>query len=107
MLDAFSSTLLTPEIGSFGHADPSIQIGANRSIYDFLEAVTPNTPVTLFSLDASNARFIDPELTTPVRNAGGSWDYTSWIERAGFDVEKNYAALAARGPAADARDHPP
>jgi hypothetical protein len=89
MLDGLNRALLVPQTGNFGLADPKFQLGTSGRLYDFLE----NGGSALFSLDASNSRFIDVEYdSTP--QGGGSWDYLTWTKHAGFDVEKLMAALA-------------
>ena len=90
MLDVLSRVVLAPEIGDFSTAGPSIQLGTDHPLYD---AAQNGGGGGLFSLDASNARFVDPDYDTGAA-AGGSWDYLTWLKHAGFEVEKSFAAMA-------------
>lgn len=89
MLDALARTIVLPEIGDYGAAKPAYQLGASSPLYDVSTSVL--RPV--FSLDASTARFVDPDYDTSPQG-GGSWDYLTWVKRAGFYVEKSNAATA-------------
>lgn len=88
MLDAISRALVMPQIGDFGNADEALQLGTDARIYDVSQ--TGNNSGSLFTLDASTARFVDPSYDTGAQ-AGGSWDYLHWLSHAGFDVEKDIA----------------
>jgi hypothetical protein len=88
MLDAISRALVMPQVGDFGNAAPELQLGTDARIYDVAQG--GNTVGTLFTLDASTARFVDPSYDTGA-SAGGSWDYLHWLSHAGFDVEKDIA----------------
>jgi hypothetical protein len=90
MFDAIARALLAPQIGDFSSAAPAFQLGATGTLYDI---AANGRGGGLFSLDASNARYVDPEYSN-APNAGGSWDYHNWINHAGFDVEKGIAALS-------------
>jgi len=83
MLDAIARALLLPQVGDFTAADPSLQLGATSRIFDV--AQNGANRGILFSLDASTARFVDPNYDTGA-NAGGSWDYLHWLQHAGFDA---------------------
>ncbi|HVU04815.1 MAG TPA: hypothetical protein VHE30_23855 [Polyangiaceae bacterium] len=92
MLQAIARMILTPQIGSYDTADASLSIGNQQPLHDALSFV-PQGTVPEFSLDASNARFVDPDYDTSP-TGGGSWDYLNFINHAGFDVEKGNAAMA-------------
>lgn len=90
MLDAITHAVLIPQAGDYGKADPKYQIGTDRQLYD---AISGGSSRSIFTLDASSARFVDPDYDTGAQ-AGGSWDYLTWLRHAGFDVEKANAAMA-------------
>jgi hypothetical protein len=90
MFEGITQALLVPQIGDFGTAAPALTVGGPPALLD----VTDNRNAKVqFTLDASNARFVDPDYDTGAQ-AGGSWDYSHWITHAGFDVEKANAAMA-------------
>ncbi|HEX7670996.1 MAG TPA: hypothetical protein VF395_15480, partial [Polyangiaceae bacterium] len=91
MFNGIAQALLVPQIGQFGAATPSIALGGPKGLLDVLD--NPGSSRVLLTLDASNARFVDPDYDTGPQ-AGGSWDYSHWITHAGFDVEKANAAMA-------------
>ena len=91
MMNVLARSIVTPEVGDFVRADPTIQIFSARPLYD--AAQNGVTTGSLFPLDASQARFVDPAYDTGP-TGGGSWDYLSYIQHAGFDVEKSNASLA-------------
>jgi hypothetical protein len=86
MFEAIMRSIVMPQVGDFGVAARRYTIGNNRRIFD---ATTGNST---FALDASQARFVDPDFDTGP-TAGGSWEYINWISHAGFDVEKSNATL--------------
>ncbi len=82
MLQAIMKTFLSPEPGEYG---PNELDGA----YDISGFGNDGT---LFTLDASDGRFLAPAFdSTPAK--GGSWEYSSFVRRGGFRFEK---ALAGR-----------
>ncbi|MFO0617616.1 MAG: zinc-dependent metalloprotease [Polyangiaceae bacterium] len=90
MFNAYMKMLLTPEPGQYAATAGSDDTG--RTVFD---AVSSGGK---FALGAGDARFIGEEFNSDP-NAGGSWNYTSWMRHAGFGVEKTYAMMAL----ADAR----
>jgi hypothetical protein len=91
MLDAITRALLLPQVGDFTAAADSLQLGTDARIYDVSQ--NGGGLGTLFTLDSSTARFVDPSYDTGAA-AGGSWDYLHWLSHAGFDVEKDIASSA-------------
>lgn len=87
MLEAIVRAIVTPQVGDYGVAQRKYTIGNTRRIFD------ATTGQSTFALDASQARFIDPDFDTGP-SAGGSWEYLNWITHAGFDVEKSNATMA-------------
>lgn len=92
MLRGLVHALLEPQVGNFARSDHSIQIGSTRAIFDATNNGVGDQSGP-FTLDASMARFVDPDYSQDP-TAGGSWDYWYWIKHAGFDVEKFHAASA-------------
>lgn len=91
MLDAITRSLLLPQVGEFNPAAGSLQLGLDKRLYDVSQNGSRSSG--LFTLDASSARFVDPNYDTGAQ-AGGSWDYLHWLQHAGFDVEKQFAGWA-------------
>ncbi len=58
-------------------------------IYDTTDS-PPQFAFEAFTLKPGDARFIDDNFDSNP-NGGGSWQYTNWMIRAGFEVEKAYA----------------
>ncbi|MEJ7732961.1 MAG: hypothetical protein WKG00_27665 [Polyangiaceae bacterium] len=87
MFNALARSLLTPEPGDYGRMATQ-PISGTRVIFD---AVTSGP--TDFRIGAVDGRFIGEQYASDP-DAGGSWNYTHWIEHAGFGVEKTYAAMA-------------
>lgn len=84
-LNALIRAMTVPQIGGFernGSAQPG------RTLFD----VSPGRDGA-FTLDASNARFVDPDYDSSSQ-AGGSWNYGEYLVHAGFHVEKADAARA-------------
>jgi hypothetical protein len=92
MFEGIVRALLTPQVGNFGRAERTIQLGSTKTIFDATGGGTGTDPGR-FTLDASLARFVDPDYDQ-APGAGGSWDYIHWLRHAGFDVEKYIAASA-------------
>lgn len=90
MFDGIVRALLLPQVGNFSRADSTIQIGSSKLIYDATNNGVGDD-LGRFALDASMARYVDPDYNQ-APDAGGSWDYITWINHAGFDVEKYRAA---------------
>jgi hypothetical protein len=88
MLDGIVRAILVPQVGTFGTASKKYVLGTSRRFFDVTTSQS-----TSFSLDASTARFVDPDFDTGA-SAGGSWEYLNWITHAGFDVEKSNATMA-------------
>lgn len=88
IFDALARTILLPQIGPY---NVEIQeVDAARAVYDTDPSATAET---LFSLDASTGRYVDPDYDSSP-TAGGSWEYLDWVHRTGFSFEKSLAALA-------------
>jgi hypothetical protein len=92
MFEGIVRALLTPQVGNFGPSERAIQLGSVKRIFDATGGGGGNDPGR-FTLDASLARFVDPDYDQAPQ-AGGSWNYIDWIRHAGFDVEKYFAASA-------------
>jgi hypothetical protein len=90
ILEAIQRAMLLPQVGDVSRADPTIQLGTSRPLYD---VVQNGGTGSIFTLDASEARYVDPTYDTGAQ-AGGSWDYLNWISHAGFDAEKDLSTLA-------------
>lgn len=58
-------------------------------IYDTTDS-PPQFAFEAFALNPGDARFIDDNFDSNP-SGGGSWQYTNWMIRAGFEVEKAYA----------------
>ena len=89
MFDAIARSLLLPQVGDSAPRG-SLQLGMDKRLFDVSQAGSRGG---LFTLDASTARFVDPNYDTGAL-AGGSWDYLHWLQHAGFDVEKDFASSA-------------
>jgi hypothetical protein len=92
MFEGIVRALLTPQVGNFGPAERAVQLGSTKRIFDATGGGVGTDPGR-FTLDASLARFVDPDYNQ-APSAGGSWEYGDWIRHAGFDVEKYIAASA-------------
>ncbi len=98
---SLAGALLMPQPGDYYAA-------ANRTVTGWQQKqatpydVTSNPPsfgVPPFKVGLGDGRYIDDQFDSSP-SAGGSWDYTNWMQRAGFQVEKAYAvALLADGRA--------
>ena len=88
MLEAIMRAIVMPQVGNYGNAAKRYTIGNTRRIFD-----VTNSNTSTFALDASQARFVDPDFDSGPA-AGGSWEYINWISHAGFDVEKSNATMA-------------
>lgn len=91
--NALARILLMPQVGDYGPmtAEP---VSQSRDIWDlagFGESAA-------FQIGAVDGRFIEEDFDSNPEG-GGSWDYTHWMNHAGFGVEKTFAAMAL----ADAR----
>jgi hypothetical protein len=92
MFQGIAQALLVPQIGQFGTAAASLTLGGTPALLDAQDNPSRSSASQL-TLDASNARFVDPKYDSGAQG-GGSWDYRYWITHAGFDVEKANAAMA-------------
>ncbi len=85
MFRGIAAVLMAPEPGEYS------QQTANGSFFDLNTRGIPN-PAQKFVLDASLGRFLAPAYDSGP-DAGGSWDYITYAQRSGYEIEK---ALAAR-----------
>lgn len=90
MFNLLAKALLMPEPG------PYAQLGAlpdqTRTIYDAAGVATGVSPST-FEIEIMDGRYIGEDFASDP-DAGGSWDYLSWINHAGFYTEKFLAVSA-------------
>lgn len=91
--NTLARVMLMPQIGAYApmSVDP---VSQEQQIWD----VAGFGAQSAFEIGAVDGRFVE-EAYDSDPDAGGSWDYTHWMEHAGFGVEKTYAAMAL----ADAR----
>lgn len=83
MFKGIAAVLLAPEPGAYQALEPQ------GTFYDTGRVVNTREE---FVLDAASARFLAPSYDSGPE-AGGSWDYHTYAQRGGYEVEK---ALAAR-----------
>jgi hypothetical protein len=82
-------SVLMPQPGKYYPMSTRTVSGYQTSTpYDFDQY--PQTPLAAFTLYLGEARYIDDEFNSGP-DGGGSWDYLSWMNRSGFEVEKAYA----------------
>lgn len=79
--------MLMPEPGDYGAMPQGVD--QERSIFDAGEA----QQLTSFTIGAGDGRFVGEDFNSDP-DGGGSWNYTTWMNHAGFGVEKTYAAMA-------------
>lgn len=87
MFGAIARSLLMPQIGQFGVTSMP---GSVRRLYDVVDG---GNSVIEFELDASSARYVDPDFDSGPQG-GGSWSYQEWVKWTGFSSEKSHAAKA-------------
>jgi hypothetical protein len=85
MFNGIAAVLMAPEPGTYSQQEPG------GSFFDLNTRGVSRTAET-FVLDIASARYLAPSYDGGP-NAGGSWDYLNYAERAGYEIEK---ALAAR-----------
>lgn len=85
MFNGIAAVLMAPEPGQYFQQSP------NGRLFDINTRGVSNT-AQQFTLDASLGRFLAPAYDSGP-GAGGSWDYITYAQRSGYEVEK---ALAAR-----------
>lgn len=85
MFKGIAAVLMAPEPGTYLQQEPS------GTFFDLNSRGVSRTAQT-FTLDASVGRYLAPSYDSGP-SGGGSWDYLTYAERAGYEVEK---ALAAR-----------
>ena len=91
IFQTFAKMLLMPEPGDYAVGEQPAD--STRPIFDISTGTSSQ-----FSLGAGDGRFVGEQFDSDP-DGGGSWNYTHWIDHAGFGVEKTFAAMAL----ADAR----
>jgi hypothetical protein len=87
IFDFFAGVLLRPEVGEYAITpDP---LPNTRALFD-VPADTDNDSMPIFRVGVIDGRFIGEEFDNAV---GGSWDYHSYMRRAGAHPEKPLAAI--------------
>lgn len=90
MLDGIARAFLMPQPGSYSAAG---DFSEQRQRYTIYDTGGSQQIGGLFSLDASTARYVDPQYDSgPL--GGGSWNYLDYAQYNGFNVEKADAARA-------------
>ncbi|MEZ4221147.1 MAG: hypothetical protein R3B13_09465 [Polyangiaceae bacterium] len=88
IFNAITRAFLMPQIGSFGTCNPAP--GASGGL---LDADCGSGSAKSLIVDASTGRYIDPDFVQGPYG-GGSWDYQSYLNHAGYTFEKSDASRA-------------
>ncbi len=86
IFDFFAKVLLRPEVGDFAVMDG--RLPGRRQLFDALDTGATGTPT--FEIGVIDGRFIGEQYDM---NAGGSWNYTAYLQHAGSYPEKPIAAI--------------
>ena len=88
MFNHIALALMQPQIGEYRQMLKDVS--GTKAMFD-PEGSDKFPP--MFELDASTARFVDPDFDSTSKG-GGSWAYQDWVNHTGFVVEKSEAARA-------------
>lgn len=97
IFDMLAKAVLMPEPGTYYSASDSHEVAARqpvdslRLIHDVGRPRSSGLAIPAFSLDIGDGRFVAEEFNDAL---GGSWDYLSFINHAGFSIEKGLALMA-------------
>ena len=90
MFNFLARAMLMPEPGEYARMDASVD--QTRPIFDATDFASGFNPVR-FNVEIIDGRYIGEDFASEP-DAGGSWDYLSWMNHAGFYTEKFMAASA-------------
>ncbi len=91
LFDFFSRVVTMPEPGDYAESTVRTAPGSAMKIFDLAPASSGRAPTPAFTLGIVDGRYVSEQFNNDL---GGSWDYQSFMDHAGFSVEKIYAILA-------------
>jgi hypothetical protein len=90
LFDFFARVITMPEPGDYAESAVHTPPGSPLKIFDLASGGGAMT-VPAFSIGIVDGRYVSEQFNN---NLGGSWDYQSFMDHAGFSAEKIYALLA-------------